>query len=107
MKALANLFQNSADNNSVQDRVNSRDVLLGLSVFFKNIAMASESNPMDDLELGPLDSSTSRLGIRVVSKSANLKSPKNLTVHSITQVALHPLILLIWSIPTLRTLSVS
>ena len=63
MKALANLFQDSNDNNPAPDRLNPHDVLLGLSVLFKKIAMASESNALDELERGPCDLSNSRQGI--------------------------------------------
>ena len=84
MKALANLFQDSEDNNPVRDRLNPHQVLLGLSVLFKKIAMASESNYTDELELGLRDPLSSRLGIIIASGGANLKSVRNQTIHSVT-----------------------
>ena len=104
MKALAKLFHDAQDNNPGQDRLNPHDVLLGLSALFKKIAMASESNSTDELELGLRDSSSSRLGIIVASGGANLKLLRNLSICSLTQVALNPLILLIQWIPAPRTL---
>jgi hypothetical protein len=54
MKALAQLFAQSSTGNSASSRegVNPREVLLGLSTFFKAIANASEPNETPDIELG-------------------------------------------------------
>jgi hypothetical protein len=102
MKALADLFQDSNDNHLAPDRVNPRDILLGLSVLFKKIAMASETNAMDELERGPRDSLNSRLGI-ILARS----SLKNPIFHSMTSVVLNLFILLSRSVQALRTLLVS
>jgi hypothetical protein len=54
MKAMAQLFAQSSKGNSdsSQKAVNPREVLLGLSAFFKAVAMASESSDVTDIELG-------------------------------------------------------
>jgi hypothetical protein len=52
MKALAQLFvRNSAQTLGPED-VSPREVLLGLSAFFKAIAAASEPDSTSDIELG-------------------------------------------------------
>lgn len=61
MKALSKLFEDTGGNDSTQDNISAHNVLMGLSSLFRKIAMASQVNPADGLELGLMNGISGKL----------------------------------------------
>lgn len=95
MKAVARLFARSSTSNSLQEGINPRDVLLGLSAFFKAVAKASESDSIEDVELG-LCNLDSQWGTAFPNHQINTKTMQHRCSHRNKWFPLINPILVLW-----------